>query len=85
MTQYPPTRRAQPAFSIPSILAIVCAFGSFAAGAGLGFMLAILAIILGALGVILALAPQTRGGVASIISILAGAIGIIAAVFKLVF
>ncbi|MEA2709922.1 MAG: hypothetical protein QOF78_2523 [Phycisphaerales bacterium] len=48
-------------------------------------MLAILAIILGALGVILALAPQTRGGVASIISILAGAIGIIAAVFKLVF
>ena len=55
------------------------------AGAGAGFLLAILAIILGGLGLVLALAPQTRGGVVSVISILAGAIGIIAAVFKLVF
>ena len=79
-----PSRRAQPAFSIPSILAIICAIGSFMTGAGLGFLLAILAIILGGLGVVLALAPQTRGGIMSIISILAGAIGIIAAVLKLV-
>ena len=83
MTQYPPVRRS-PAFSIPSILAMICAVGSFMAGAGLGMILAILAIILGGLGVILALAPQTRGGIASLVSIIAGAIGIIAAVLKLV-
>lgn len=85
MTQYPPTRRSRPEFSIPSILAMICAIGSFIAGAGWGFVLAILAIILGGIGVLLALAPQTRGGIASIVSILAGAIGIIAAVLKLVF
>ena len=84
MTQNLPTRRSQPAFSIPSILAMICAIGSFMTGAGLGFVLAILAIILGGIGVMLALAPQTRGGIASIISILAGAIGIIAAVIKLI-
>jgi hypothetical protein len=83
MTQHPPARRG-PAFSIPSILAMICAVGSFMAGAGLGMILAILAIILGGVGVMLALAPQTRGGVASLISILAGAIGIIAAVIKLI-
>jgi hypothetical protein len=32
----------------------------------------------------LALAPQTRGGIASVVSILAGAIGIIVAVIKLI-
>ena len=82
--QYPPVRRSRPAFSIPSILAAICAAASFGVGAGLGFVLAILAIILGGVGVMLALAPQTRGGIVSIISILAGALGIIAAVVKLV-
>ena len=84
MTQHPPTRRSQPAFSIPSILAMMCAIGSFIVGPGLGFVLAMLAIILGGIGVMLALAPQTRGGIASVISILAGAIGIIAAVIRMI-
>ena len=84
MTQYPPARRA-PAFSIPSILALICAVGSFLVGPGLGMLLAILAIILGGIGVVLALAPQTRGGIASMMAILAGAIGIIGAVLRLVF
>ena len=84
MTQHPPARRPRPVFSIPSILAAICAVASFGVGAGGGFVLAILAIILGGFGVLLALAPQTRGGIVSVISILAGAIGIIAAVLKLV-
>ena len=84
MSYPPPARRARPAFSIPSILAVVCAIGSFASGAGLGFLLAILAIIFGGIGVMLAIAPQTRGGIVSVISILLGAIGIIAAVIKLI-
>jgi hypothetical protein len=83
MTQYPPVRRS-PAFSIPSILAMICAVASFVVNPGFGFLLAILAIILGGVGVVLALAPQTRGGIASIISILAGAIGIIGAVIRMV-
>jgi hypothetical protein len=84
MTQNLPTRRSQPAFSIPSILAMICAVASFAVGPGKGFVLAILAIILGGIGVLLALSPQTRGGIASVISILAGAIGIIAAVIRMI-
>ena len=63
---------------------MICAIGSFVTGAGWGFVLAIVAIILGGIGVMLALAPQTRGGVASVISILAGAIGIIGAVIRMI-
>lgn len=78
-------RRTSPAFSIPSILAIVCAIGSFVAGAGLGMLLAILAIVFGAIGVLLSLSPRVRGGLMSVFSVLAGVVGIIAAVFKLFF
>ena len=84
MTQTTPTRRAGPAFSIPSILAMICAVASFAVGPGKQLMFAILAIVLGGIGLLLAMLPQTRGGFASIISILAGAIGIIAAVIRMV-
>jgi len=85
MTLQPYDRRATPAYSIPSILAIVCAIGSFMAGAGLGMLLAILAIVFGAIGVLLSLSPRVRGGMMSIFSVLAGVIGIIAAVLKLLF
>jgi hypothetical protein len=71
-------------FSIPSILAIVAAIGSFMTGAGWGMLLAIAAIILGGIGVLLSLSPRVRGGVISAFSIVAGAIGIIAAVIKLI-
>ena len=90
MSQYAPLgggplRRSRPAFSLPSILAIACAIGSFATGAFLGMILAIAAIVLGLIGVVLALSPSIRGGMMSLISILAGALGIVAAIFKLVF
>ena len=77
--------QSKPAFSIPSILAIISALVSFKAGAFGGVLLAIAAIVLGAVGSLLALAPSVRGGMISIISIVAGALGIIAAIFKLVF
>jgi len=76
---------ARPEFSIPSLIAIGCAIASFFFGAGIGFVLAIVAIIAGGIGVLLSLSPSVRGGIVSILSILAGAIGIIAAVLKLVF
>jgi uncharacterized membrane protein len=74
-----------PAFSLPSILAVVAAIVSFKAGAFLGTLLAIAAIVLGLLGALLAISPRVRGGMISILSIVAGVIGIVAAVFKLVF
>ena len=83
MTQ-PLAPRPRPAFSIPSILAAIAAVASFRFGAALGLILAVIAIVLGVLGFVLALLPQTRGGIVSVLSIIFGLIGIIAAVFKLV-
>ncbi len=75
---------ASPAYSIPSLLAVAAAVGSFATGAIFGTILAIAAIVLGAIGALLALSPRVRGGMMSVIAIGAGLLGIVAAVFKLV-
>jgi hypothetical protein len=80
-----PRGNARPEFSIPAIVAVLCAIGSFFFGAFLGMLLAVLAIVAGLIGVVLALSPRVRGGMISVLSIAAGAIGIIAAMFKLVF
>jgi uncharacterized membrane protein HdeD (DUF308 family) len=77
-------RTSSQAFSVPSLLAIVCAIGSFFADGGMAIFLAIAAIILGAVGIMLSLSPRTRGGVMSAFSIIAGALGIIAAIIKFV-
>jgi hypothetical protein len=74
------TKRAS--FSIPSIIAVVAAIGSFMTGAIWGLILAFVAILFGIVGVVLSLSPSVRGGVISIVGLMAGAIGIIAAVFK---
>jgi hypothetical protein len=73
-----------PAFSAPAIVAVICAVASFFFGAGLGLLLAIVAIVAGAIGVIMALSPRVRGGFASIIAIVAGLVGILAAIVKIV-
>lgn len=79
-----PPVRLRPEFSVPSIIAIACAIGSFYAGAALGFVLAILAIAAGAIGCLLAIRPSVRGGLVSMISIVMGLVGIIAAIVKLI-
>jgi hypothetical protein len=79
------TPASKPHFSIPSILAVICAVVSLMSHAGWGFFLAIAAIILGVIGFLIALMPGVRGGIVSMISIVAGLIGIVAAVFKLIF
>ena len=76
--------RSRPAFTIPSILAVVCAVISFGRGAAGGLLFAILAIVFGAIGCLLAIAPGKRGGMISVVSIVLGAIGIIAALFKII-
>jgi len=79
------TRARHPEYSLPSILAIAAAIASFFFGAFLGFALAVAAIVLGVIGMALAVAPSIRGGIISIISIVAGLLGIITAVLKLIF
>ena len=74
-----------PAFSAPAIVAVICAVASFFFNAGLGLILAVVAILAGLAGVVMALSPRVRGGIASIVAIVAGLVGILAAILKLVF
>jgi hypothetical protein len=69
-------------FSAPSIIAIVAAIASFPVGALFGFLLAMVAVIFGAIGIILSLSPRIRGGIISTLAIFAGMLGILAAVVK---
>lgn len=79
-----PSTTSRASFSIPSIIALLAAIGSFMNGAILGMILAVVAIVFGILGVVLSLAPAKRGGVISTFGIGAGVLGIIAAVIKAV-
>lgn len=76
---------ASPAFSFASILAIIAAIGSFTVGAGWGLLLAVVAIVLGVIGVVVALLPGVRGGVLSTISVLIGVVGILGAILRIIF
>jgi hypothetical protein len=69
-------------FSLPSLIAIGAAIASFFVGAFGGFILALIAIGFGIIGVVLSMAPSVRGGFISILSLIAGGIGIIVAVVK---
>ena len=82
----PNERRSSPAaptFSIISIIAALCAVFAFRS-VGLGIVLAVLAIVFGIIGAVIALSPNKRGGLISIFAIAAGAIGIVVAVFRLI-
>lgn len=74
---------SKPVFSLVSILSIVAAVLSFRYGAGGGFLMAVIAIVLGVFGVVMSILPGKRGGILSLFAIFAGAIGIVAAIFKL--
>ena len=76
------TRKAE--FSAASIVAIVAAVVSFFITAGWGIVLAVVAMISGAVGFLMAIAPGVRGGIASVLSVMAGAAAIVVALIKLV-
>ena len=69
-------------FSIASIVAIVAALVSFQVGAILGLLLAAVAFICGLVGILLAMAPRTRGGILSISAVILSFVGVIAAIVK---
>jgi hypothetical protein len=77
-----------PARSTASIIAILCAVGSFilsARGRELwGLLAAIVAIAAGMLGGVEALSPRVRGGLLSIAAVVLGAIAVIAALIALI-
>lgn len=74
--------QTKPHFSIPSLIAVGAAIASFFVGAAGGFILAIIAIVFGIIGVMLSMSPSVRGGVVSIFSLILAAIGIVVAVIK---
>ena len=74
--------QARAHFSLPSVIAILAAVGSFFVGAFGGFVLALLAIAFGVIGVVLSFAPSVRGGFISLLSLILAAIGILVAVIK---
>lgn len=74
--------QTKPHFSLPSIIAIGAAIASFFVGAAGGFILALVAIVFGIFGAMLAMSPSVRGGVVSILSLLMAAIAIVVAVIK---
>ncbi|HVM48416.1 MAG TPA: hypothetical protein VMU04_10335 [Candidatus Acidoferrum sp.] len=74
--------QSKPHFSIPSIIAIAAAIGSFFVGAAGGFALALIAIFFGIIGLVLALSPSVRGGFVSVLSLFLASIGILVAIAK---
>jgi len=72
----------KPHFSIPSLIALVAAIASFFVSAGTGFILAIVAIVFGVIGFLLALSPSVRGGIVSIFSLVIAGIGIVVAIIR---
>jgi hypothetical protein len=76
--------QAKPHFSIPSIIAIGCAVGSFFVSAVSGFILALVAIAFGLVGLLLALSPSIRGGLTSMAALGLAVIGIVVAIARAV-
>ena len=76
------TAESKAHFSIPSIIAIAAAIASLFVGALAGFILALVAIVFGLLGVAVSLSPSVRGGLVSIFSMILAAIGLFLAVVK---
>jgi uncharacterized membrane protein HdeD (DUF308 family) len=71
--------------SVVSLLAIVAAIASFFVHSGiLGLLLAVVAIVLGLIGFLLALSPREKGGIISLMAIAFGAVGIIAGIIRAV-
>ena len=75
--------RTAPHKSLISLLALVCAIISFFVHSGiLGLVLAIIAIVLGLIGFLLALSPGLKGGGLSLVAVLLGAAGAICGIIR---
>ncbi len=82
--QTQPHRAQSASFSIPSIVAVICAVASFGVGPGAALLLSLAAAILGIIGVVVSLLPNVRGGLISVLSLIMGSIGVIVAIIRLI-
>ena len=85
---YPSTlpRVSEPVKSGASILAIVCALGSFFVDhAMMRLLLVGIAVVAGLIGLLQSVHPRVSGGILSLAAILLAAIGFIVALFDVVF
>ena len=71
--------------SVPAVVAIIAAIASFFVAPLWSFILAIVAVIGGALGFLAAASPRVSGGIISIIAIVVGVLALIGAIFRAVF
>ena len=71
--------------STPSVIAIIAAIVSFFVEGGWGFLLAVIAIICGVIGFLMAVAPRVKGGLMSIVAIVIGVLGVVVSLLKIVF
>ena len=82
MSENPPEKVSQ-IYSIPSIVAIIAAIAIFFAETAGGMMaLSIVAIIFGIVGMMMALSPKVRGGLASTLAVAVAALGVLVAITK---
>jgi Domain of unknown function (DUF4112) len=88
LAQERPTRggaRMKPTIATAAIVAICAAIASFMSGAFWGLILAIVAVVAGGLGMLIAVSPRRRGGILSLASIGLGVIALVKAVLVAVF
>jgi len=87
--ELPPSTISAPVRSGASVVAIVCAIGSFWTSAHhhqlFGLLLALIAIGAGLLGGLRALSPRVTGGILSIMAVVLGVIAILFSVLAIVF
>lgn len=84
-TDLSPRPAAGASYSVPSIIAIISAIAAWFVGAGLSIVLSIVALIFGAIGVVMSIHPAKRGGVLSAAAIGLGALAIVVSIIALIF
>ena len=72
-------------YSVPSIIAIISAAASWFVSAGWSIFLAVLALLFGAIGVVMSIHPAKRGGVLSIVAIILGALAMLVSIIAVIF
>jgi len=75
----------KPKVATAAIIAIVAAICSFFSGAFWGLILAVVAVVAGGIGMLIAVSPRRRGGLLSLAAILLGVIALVRAVFVALF
>jgi hypothetical protein len=82
------TRELRQKTGTAAIISIIAAIGSyymsFTGSPIVGFLLALLAVPLGILGLVMAASPRVRGGLVSIAAIVLGGFGLITAVLAMI-